>query len=209
LIIKPSRPSQKRHSKIIKDTLRSLRAAPMQAIIAALNPIINGWSRYYIPAVSGKVFEKMDHEMIYKLWQWATHRHPHKSRYWIKRKYFRTLGNDRWRFMTQDGLYLAHHSDHAIKRHMKVRGTKSPYDGDWIYWATKLGKDLTISPRIAKLLKNQTGKCNECRLWFEAKDLMEVHHQDKDGSNNDLTNLKLLHGHCHDKVHQEHVCSAA
>jgi RNA-directed DNA polymerase len=209
LLIKPSRPSQKRHNKTIKDTLRSLRAAPMKAIIAKLNPIINGWSNYYTPAVSRKVFEKMDYEMIYKLWQWATHRHPHKSRYWIKRKYFGRLGNERWRFMTQDGVYLAHHSDHPIKRHTKVRGKKSPYDGDWMYWATKLGKSLTIAPRVAKLLKYQRGKCDACNLWFEGDDLMEVHHQDRDGNNNDPTNLKLLHRHCHDTVHQEHVCSAA
>ncbi len=209
LLIKPSRSSQRRHNKSIKDTLRSLRAVPMKAIIAKLNPIVNGWSNYYTSAVSRKVFEKLDHEMFYKLWQWATHRHPGKSRYWIKRKYFRTSGKDRWRFMTQDGLYVAHHSDHLIKRHTKVRGTKSPYDGDWIYWSTKLGKSLTISPRIAKLLQYQKGKCNECNLWFEREDLMEIHHQDRDRNNNVLTNLKLLHRHCHDKVHQEHVCSAS
>ena len=209
LLIKPSCSSQKRHKKAIKDALRSLRAAPMQAVIKKLNPIVNGWSRYYTPAVSRKVFEKMDHEMFYKLWQWATHRHPQKNRHWIKRKYFRELGGDRWRFMTQEGLYLARHSDHPIKRHTKVRGKKSPYDGDWNYWITKLGKSRTINLRVAKLLKSQMGKCNQCNLWFEAKDLMEVHHQDRDRNNNDPINLKLLHRHCHDKVHQEHVCYVA
>jgi RNA-directed DNA polymerase len=209
LLIKPSRSSQKRHNKTIKDVLRSLRAAPMQAIIKKLNPIVNGWSRYYRPVVSRKVFEKMDHEMFYKLWQWATHRHPQKNRHWIKRKYFRQLGGDRWRFMTEEGLYLARHSDHPIKRHAKVRGKKSPYDGDWLYWVTKLGKSPTISLRVAKLLNNQMGKCKQCNLWFEAKDLMEIHHQDRDRNNNDITNLELLHRHCHDKIHQEHVCSAA
>jgi RNA-directed DNA polymerase len=209
LLMKPSRQSQKRHCKSIKETLRSLRGAPMEGIISALNPIVNGWSRYYVPVVSRKVFEKMDHETFYKLWQWATYRHPNKSKRWIKRKYFRTLGKAKWRFITQAGKYLAQHSDHPIKRHVKVRGRKSPYDGDWIYWATKLGKSLIISPRVAKLLKHQKGKCDQCNLWFEAKDLMEVHHQDKNRNNNILTNLKLLHGHCHDKVHQEDVCNAA
>ena len=209
LLIKPSRESQKRHNKTIKDTIRSLQATPMQAIIAALNPIVKGWSRYYIPVVSRKVFEKMDHEMFYKLWQWATRRHGHKSRQWIKRKYFRTLGNNRWRFMTQEGVYLALHSDNPIKRHTKIKGTKSPYDGDWIYWATRVGKSLTISPRVAKLLKHQKGKCGSCNLWFEGEDLMEIHHQDRNRHNNGLTNLKLLHRHCHDQVHQEKLCSVA
>lgn len=209
LLIKPSRQSQKRHNKAIKDTIRSLRAKPMEGIIALLNPIINGWSRYYLPVVSRKVFEKMDHEMFYKLWQWAIHRHPHKGRKWIKRKYFRTLGKDRWRFMNQKGIYLARHSDHPIKRHIKVRDTKSPYDGDWVYWAAKLGKSRSITPRVAKLLKRQNGKCDHCNLCFTSNDLMEVHHQDRNRNNNDPTNLKLLHGYCHDQVHQEHVCYVA
>lgn len=209
LLIKPSRQAQKRHNKTIKDTLRTLRAAPMQKIIAALNPIVKGWSRYYIPLVSRKVFEKMDHEMFYKLWQWATHRHLHKGRHWIKRKYFRTLGKDRWRFMSQEGMYLARHSDHPIERHIKVRDTKSPYDGDWIYWATKLGKSPAITPRVSKLLKLQNGKCGYCNLCFKDTDLMEVHHQDRNRNNNDPTNLKLLHRHCHDQVHQEHICLVA
>jgi RNA-directed DNA polymerase len=209
LLIKPSRQSQKRHNKTIKDTIRTLRAAPMQATIAALNPIVNGWSRYYTPVISSKIFERMDQEMFYKIWQWAIHRHPHKGKKWIKRKYFRTLGKSKWRFMTQEGKYLANHRDHPIKRHIKVRDTKSPYDGDWIYWVTKMGKSPTTPPRVAKLLKRQNGKCDQCNLCFKANDLMEIHHQDRNRNNNDPTNLKLLHRHCHDQVHQEQVCSAA
>jgi RNA-directed DNA polymerase len=207
LLIKPSRQSQKRHCKSIKETLRTLRAAPMEKVIRTLNPIVKGWSRYYVPGVSSKVFSKMDYEMFYKVWQWATHRHPGKSKRWIKRKYFRRLGKANWRFKTEEGKYLAHHSEHPIKRHIKVKGKKSPYDGDWIYWATKLGKSVTIKPRVAKLLKQQEGKCNKCKLWFEAKDLMEVHHQDENRNNNEISNLKLLHGHCHDKVHQKKTTS--
>lgn len=203
LLIKPSRESQKRHTKVIRDILRSSRAVPQEAIISRLNPIINGWSRYYVPGVSSQTFARLDCDMHHKLWKWAIYRHPNKGKKWVKRKYFHRLDNENWRFMTADGKYLAHHTDHPIKRHVKVQGIKSPYDGNSIYWNTRLKKTAYNSPRVTKLLKVQNGKCNDCKLWFKSDDLMEVHHQDKNCNNNKLENLALLHRHCHDVVHSK------
>lgn len=78
--------------------------------------------------------------MFKKLWRWAVFRHPNKGKFWIKSKYFKKYKNDNWRFMTNNGMHLINHSDNAIKRHVKVYGTKSPYDGDWIYWGNRLSK---------------------------------------------------------------------
>lgn len=33
-------------------------------------------------------------------------------------------------------------------------------------------------------------------------EVLEVHHVDKNHDNNDKTNLRLIHGHCHDNVHR-------
>ncbi|MBA3531517.1 MAG: hypothetical protein H0T73_06295, partial [Ardenticatenales bacterium] len=49
-----------------------------------------------------------------------------------------------------------------IQRHIKVRSTKSPYDGDWLYWSTRLGRHPAIGPRVARLLKQQQGRCAYC-----------------------------------------------
>jgi len=91
--------------------------------------------------------------------------------------------------------------DTPIVRHVKVRGDKSPYDGDWVYWVRRLGRDPTKSDRVVKLLKQQNGLCMICGLYFTTEDKMEVHHWDGDRSNNRYRNLALLHVHCHDQVH--------
>lgn len=204
-LIKPSKEALERHLIAIKSELRNLRGAPQIAVISKLNPIIKGWSRYYCPSVARKAFETADHRTHQKLWRWATFRHPHKGDQWIKRKYFRQHGEFVWKFMTHEGKFLILHSDHKIQRHVKVTGTKTPYDGDWTYWAARMGRAPGIAPRVAKLLKRQNGICNYCRLYFHPEDKLEVHHLDGNHKNNAERNLWLMHRHCHDDAHGKGV----
>jgi len=62
-------------------------------------------------------------------------RHPNKTLKWCKGKYFHTVGGDNWMFSTKDGLALISHQDTPIKRHVKLKGTASPFNGDWAYWS--------------------------------------------------------------------------
>lgn len=167
LLIKLSRNSIKQHNLAIRHKLRQMRGPPQEAVIKDLNPIIKGWSQYNTSVVSSKIFKLVDSVMFKRLWRWANRRHPNKGKYWIKRKYFRKYGNDNWRFMTGNGTHLIKHEDHVIKRHVKVKGTKSPYDGDWLYWGKRLSKIPNKSPRVIKLLKLQQSQCDDCRLWFK------------------------------------------
>ncbi len=201
-LIKPSKESQKRHAEMIRIKLRHARTHTQEEVIDILNPIVKGWSRYFIPVVSSEVFSRLDNDMHYKLWRWALRRHPNKNKHWVRRKYFRQHKGDMWRFKTHEGKYLSCHKDHHIKRHVKVKGTRTPYDGDWVYWSTRMGRSPETPPRIAKLLKLQEGKCSQCKLWLNCKDRMEVHHIDKNHKNSKIENLSLLHLHCHDTVHR-------
>lgn len=164
LIIKPNRESIKQHTFTIKQKLRKLRGTTQEAVIKELNPIIRGWSQYYSSVVSSRTFNFIGSLMFRKLWKWAIVRHPKKGKGWIRKKYFKKYGNDNWRFMVSNKIHLVKHGDHAIKRHIKVKGTKSPYDGDWVYWGNRLSKVPDKSPRVIKLLKIQQGKCNHCQL---------------------------------------------
>ncbi|WP_395460208.1 group II intron reverse transcriptase/maturase [Wolbachia endosymbiont (group B) of Myelois circumvoluta] len=202
LLIKPSRKSMKQHTLVIKQKLREMRGAPQEGVIRNLNPVVRGWSQYYNSAVSKATFSLLDDIMFKKLWKWAVFRHQNKGKFWIKRKYFKKYKNDNWRFMSNNGVYLIKHGDHAIKRHVKVLETKSPYDGDWIYWGNRLSKIQGKPPRVIKLLKLQQGKCDHCQLWFKNDDILEVHHKDRNRRNNITKNLSLLHGHCHDNLHK-------
>lgn len=101
--------------------------------------------------------------------------------------------------------WKAVYADTPIVRHIKVRGDKSPYDGDWPYWVQRLGKDPTKPTRVIKLLKRDNGRCLMCGLCFKAEDVIEMHHWDGDCTNNRYTNLALLHGHCHDQIHSDGI----
>ena len=57
--------------------------------------------------------------------------------------------------------------------------------------------------RKAKLLLKQKGKCRWCELLFRDEDILEVDHIDQNHSNNTLSNLILLHLHCHDERHSK------
>jgi len=84
---------------------------------------------------------------------------------------------------------------------VKVKGDASPYDGNLIYWGTRMGKHPEVSKRVAILLKRQKGKCPHCESSFKTGDLMEVDHKEplSKGGKNTYDNLQLLHRHCHDK----------
>ncbi len=102
----------------------------------------------------------MDDQVFRKLYRWARFRHPRKNRGWCFDRYWRRQGN---RNNFGDGTsWLARYADTPIVRHVKVRGDKSPYDGDWPYWVERLGRDLTKPTRVIRLLKRQK---NRCALW--------------------------------------------
>ena len=201
LMIKPNGDALKRHSLKLKTTIRKMRPVRQEALIKTLNPIISGWANYYQYSASSAAFSKMSTITFRKLWKWALYRHPKKGRKWIKAKYFRTHGKDKWTFKTIQGLVLRKHYEWTFRNYVKVKGTRSPYDGDFIYWATRLGRYATISKRTAELLKRQKGKCGYCKLFFKSDDQIENHHKDKNHNNNAIINLVLLHTHCHHQIH--------
>jgi RNA-directed DNA polymerase len=94
-----------------------------------------------------------------------------------------------------------HHADTPIQRHVKVRGTASPFNGDIVYWSQRLRQHPLTTGRIAILLKRQQGRCAGCGSLFLNRADIEVDHVRPRIFNGttDLTNLQLLHGHCHDQ----------
>jgi RNA-directed DNA polymerase len=190
--IKPSPAAQRTHLRHLKQEVRNLRGASQEALIHRLNPLIQGWSNYYSTVVAKATFARMDTLLYAKLRRWASRRHPTKSAWWVSEKYWH-LREGRWTFKPATGIKLRRHADTPIRRHTK--------DGDWVYWATRLGRHPAISKRWALLLQRQHGRCPWCGLYFkEGEDIVELDHiiprsQEGDGRS---ANLQLLHGHCHD-----------
>ena len=141
-------------------------------------------------------FQRVDNALFHQLTRWARFRHPRKHGKWCYQRYWR---NERERIRFSDGTRV--HSSHqttTVSRFVKVQHTRSPYDGDWVYWATRLGRDPAKPRRVTRLLKRQRGHCAYCGLRFNTDDVLEVHHHDRNHQNNAFDNLRLLHGHCHD-----------
>ncbi|MGB3613277.1 MAG: HNH endonuclease, partial [Elainellaceae cyanobacterium] len=106
-----------------------------------------------------------------------------------------------WVFCSSEGHIAHKHRWTRITRHIKVRTTKSPYDGDWLYWASRRGAYPGTSPKLAQLLKLQAGCCAYCELVFAWNCQIEIHHSNGNHQDNNPDNLKALHRHCHDQVH--------
>jgi len=201
-IIKPSKEAIRRHILTLNQRVKKLRSAPQWKLIKELNPIIWGWSNYYRTVVSSDIFSTCDRHVWFQLQSWARRRHSRKKRSWIDTKYWKQV-DGRDTFCTPMGAKLRLHRDTAIQRHEKVRGTTSPYDGNLLYWSQRLKTHPLMHARRAKLLQKQQGKCRWCGLTFRDEDILEVDHIDHNHSNDRLSNLMLLHLHCHDERHSK------
>lgn len=204
-IITPSKESQKKHYRQVAKVIEKSRGLSQAVLIKRLNPIIRGWCNYFSTVVSQKIFEKLWHLTVYKLIKWGVKRHRNKGKKWVSSKYFLLVGGDKWTFATkQEGkspMRLRKHSETPIVRHVKVKGDSSPYDGNLIYWSTRMGHNPEMPKRTASLLKKQKGKCAHCELFFKDGDLLETDHiiPKSLGGKDSYQNWQLLHRHCHDE----------
>ncbi len=201
-LIKPSKDSQKVHYQRLRQIIDQRKAVSQDDLIAALNPIIKGWSNYFSSVCSKKIFNRLDELVYHKLCRWAKRRHHNKSWQWISRKYWKTVGNNHWCFASNEKdnpFKLFNHADTKIVRHIKVKGVASPLDGNLIYWSSRMGKNPQMPRSKAFLLRKQKGKCNKCGLYFREGDRLELDHilPKSNRGTNRRDNLQLLHKHCH------------
>ena len=200
-IIQPSQKSVNKHVQRLRDEIHKGRNAKVVDLIAKLNPIIRGWANYFRTVCSATTFKRVHHDLYSMLLHWGKRR---TGKYKISyQKYWKEV-DGRMTFASEaskggEPLKLRTHNQITIKRHVKVQGTKSPYDGDWTYWGKRLKSFPGVKPRVQMLLRRDNAKCNWCELNFKPKDVWDVDHTIPkiDGGKNELKNLQLLHRHCH------------
>jgi RNA-directed DNA polymerase len=207
-LIKPQKEKVQAHHQKLAGIIVEMRALKQTELIGRLNPIIRGWSNYYSTVVSKEIFDKVDNLLYWNLRNWGKRRHCNKTEQWVYERYWQLIQDGDYKAMTfatsQSGKNPARLQSHArtpIVRHVKVKGTASPYDGNLTYWSTRLGEHPEMDATRAKLLKQQGGKCTYCRLNFMDGDLLEIDHKIPKslGGKDSLNNYQLLHRHCHDK----------
>lgn len=202
-LIKPSKEAIQKHLQKIDYLLDKNGASSQEQVINSLNPVIRGWAAYYSTVASAETFNKVDSIVFQKLFGWAKKRRGrNQNNTDVVLKYWGVNRGLGWKFVTQDNKYiLEKHQETKIKRHVKVKGTNSPYREDLADWGQRLIHHPMLRNVVAKLLKKQQEKCSECGMRFTSEDLLEVHHLDRNRANNKTSNLILVHRHCHDVIH--------
>lgn len=136
LLCKPSKANLLAFLQNARQTIKSNATAKTENLIRVLNPKIRGWANYHCHNSAKQTFSKANTLIFESLWRWAKRRHPEKGMEWIRRKYFRSKGHQRWVFSatikdaqgTKTHLDLVEISKTPIRRHIKIRAEATPYD---------------------------------------------------------------------------------
>jgi RNA-directed DNA polymerase len=139
LVIQPAKKNVQAFLSKIRAIIRSHRSAPAGVLIANLNPLIRGWANYHRHICATNTYHSVDHIIFWWLWRWARRRHPHKGVRWVRKKYFKTVGNYHWVFsgsvknafgQLQD-VHLLYAQQSPIRRHVKIQAKANPFDPQW------------------------------------------------------------------------------
>ena len=94
---------------------------------------------------------------------------------------------------------------YSENKHINVKGNKSPYDGDMVYWSERNSK--LYEGATSKALKKQSHSCNICGLKFTDDEKVHLHHVDGNHQNWKPKNLVAIHESCHDYHHMSKSAS--
>jgi RNA-directed DNA polymerase len=214
--ITPSLENQKLFLQKVKKVIQFNKASSAYKLIRTLRPIIIGWANYYRYCECKDVFSKLTHYIFQKLRAWAFRRDKRNGRLAIKEKYFPSgktytfkgiSHKDNWilygKEKSKNGVLRETFLPHIVwvpsETFVKVKGDKSPYDGDDLYWGTRLNKYQELPTRTKTLMKRQKMICAKCNKLFTPFDDIEVDHIIPifKGGKDSYENLQLLHRECH------------
>ena len=88
---------------------------------------------------------------------------------------------------------------YSENKFVNVKGDKSPYDGDLVYWSKRNSK--YYDGETSKALKRQNHSCGVCGLKLTSEERVNLHHLDGNHNNNSHDNLVAIHESCHDYTH--------
>lgn len=219
-----SKASKKRFLLKTRNVFQNNRSASAGHIISMLNPIITGWCNYYRFCDCTRDFKQVEFAFFGQLRAWVFRRKSKglNTREKIKNKYFPPeteviyngqkhkgnwilIGTTLSRNNQTKIVNLVYPSWIRSSTYVKLRGAKSPYDGDHIYWSQRTQKYGAFSKTERKLLTSQNGRCLRCNELFTSEDTIEKDHVIRlaDGGKDVFSNLQLLHRHCHEVKSRE------
>jgi RNA-directed DNA polymerase len=214
--ITPSLEKQKLFLEKVKKVIQMNKASLAYKLIRTLRPIIIGWANYYRYCECKDTFHKLTNLIFQKLRAWVFRRDTRNGRLVIKERYFPSgktytfkgiTHQDNWilcgKEKSKGGVLREAFLPHIVwvpsEKFVKVKGDKSPFDGDHLYWGTRLSKYQALPTRTKTLLKRQKMRCTKCNKKFLTFEGIEVDHIIPlfKGGKDSYDNLQLLHRHCH------------
>lgn len=222
LLIKPSKKNAQAFYQKVVEVIRSSGAMTQDALIGRLNPVLRGWAGYHSSVVAKQTFSKLEHHIFWRIWRWAKHRHPNKSVEWIRKRYFKSIGERSWVFALviklQSGevryrrLYGL--ASTPIVRHKRLPADYNPYDAEheekWeALRVQRMRHKLRYRKEVWSLFARQLGLCAYCGGGISMQSGWHDHHivRRVDGGSDRRDNRALLHPNCHALIHSQNSAS--
>ena len=146
-----------------------------------LAPLVRGWRNYHR-------FGQMDGSR--------------NSLYFIQKRAFKVINTEKKqnRHTSKQLLDKAFPSvSYSENKFVNVKGDKSPYDGDLIYWSKRNSK--LYDGTTFMVLKRQNHSCANCGLKITSDERVHLHHLDGNHNNWKRQNLVAIHESCHRYAH--------
>lgn len=152
--IYPSKKSQELLILKVRNAIQRNRSTSAYNLILILRPIIIGWANYFRYSECKKCFQKLTHLIFQQLRAWVFRRDTRNGRKEIKQRYFPNgkeyyfngvKHKDNWVLngKTKDNKdiikenWLPHMTWVKSEKWVKIKGNKSPFDGDNLYWVKR------------------------------------------------------------------------
>nr|WP_324257855.1 group II intron reverse transcriptase/maturase [Cellvibrio fontiphilus] len=175
LFIKPSKKNAQAFYQKVAAIIKNSGALTQDALIGQLNPVLRGWAEYHSPVVAKQTFSKLEHLIFWRVWRWAKHRHPNKSIEWIRKRYFKSIGERKWVFALAHKLQsgevryrrLYGLASTPIVRHKRLPTDYHPYDAEheekWeALRVQRMRHKLRYRKEVWTIFARQLGLCAYC-----------------------------------------------
>jgi RNA-directed DNA polymerase len=178
-----SRPSEDNYKAFRKKVKTIINNSNYGSRVKAekLAPLVRGWRNYHRFCKMDEARNNLNHlqNRAFKVFNKETKQNRLTSKQLLKKAF-----------------PAVSYSEHKF---VMVKGDKSPYDGDTIYWSERNSK--LYDGITSKVLKKQNHSCANCGLKLTGFERVHLHHVDGKHSNWKWQNLVAIHESCHDYVH--------
>ncbi|WP_366514254.1 group II intron maturase-specific domain-containing protein [Moorena sp. SIO3I6] len=178
-----STPSEDNYQKILKKIKTVANSSNYGAEVKAkkLAPIVRGWRNYHRNC-------KMDGS---RNSLWFANKAAHRK--FLKQK---SINRKEAEKLIKKAFPAVSWKEN---NHVMVKGTKSPYDGNLVYWSKR--KSKLYDNATSKALTKQNHSCGHCGLKFVGEERIHLHHIDGNHDNWKPKNLMAVHQSCHQYIH--------